>query len=123
MRTGRIIFAALFVAGLIFGGYVWQHAEAEATARADYLAQPVSEDNAVTIAFSASGFLNRDVRVVAFDFGSEDKVIEDAYVDKILNGDLARQFYRVGFRRVVFASGISRAIVIAPQRLQDGAWE
>jgi hypothetical protein len=37
------------------------------------------EDSQVSIGFSANGFLNQDVQIVAFDFGVEDSVLEDVY--------------------------------------------
>ena len=88
-------------AAVASGGYSWIQADRVTTERAAWLSDPVSEDSAVTVAYSAAGFLNRDVRIVAFDFGVEDKVIEDAYADQILNGDEAEEFYHVGFRYVV----------------------
>lgn len=95
---------------LVVGGYWWCQSDRAATERAAWLSDPVSEDGAVTVAYSAAGFLNRDVRIVAYDFGSEDKVIEDAYADQILNGDEAEEFYRAGFRHVVSGNRISRII-------------
>jgi len=96
---------------LIAGGYWWCQSDRAATERAAWLSDPISEDNAVTVAFSATGLSGRDVRVVAFDFGVEDKVIEDAYADQILNGAEAEEFYRAGFRRVISGNRISPILV------------
>lgn len=97
------------------GGLVWQRVSKEASARAEYLSDPVSYDDTVAIEFSATGFLNRSVRVVAFNLGDEDPTTEDVWADRIVHGDAAKDCYSLGFRRVIVSgSNASREIVITP---------
>jgi len=114
MRT--ITITAALLAILIAGGYFWRQADRAATARAEILAEPYSEDDSVTVSFSAGGIFNQDVRVVAYSFGSEDQTIEDVYSDQILHDKLGKAFYEQGFRRVRLpGSKIFRPILIEPQ--------
>ena len=84
---------------------------------AEYLSEPVSYDDTVAVGFSATGFLNRSVRVAAFNLGDEDPTTEDVWADRIARGDAAKDFYRMGFRRVIASgSNVSREIVVAPER-------
>jgi len=113
------IAVALFITMLVAGGYVWRGVEAAADGRSGWVAGTLSEDGAVTVAFSATGLLNRSVRIVAFDFGVEDPVLEDVYMDKIAHGELRSDFYRQGFRRVVSGKRVSEIVDTPQQSLKE----
>ena len=114
--AARCFTVAAFLSILIAGSCVWRQADRAAIARAEILAQPFSEDNSVTVAFSPSGFLNRDVRIAAFDFGAEDRTIEDEYADQILHDTLGKTLYAEGFRNILVpGSDILRPILVDPQ--------
>jgi hypothetical protein len=103
----------LIALALVFliGGYVWQRTDAAASGRVASLADTLSEDDRVSIGFSACGILSQDVRIIAYNFGVEDPVLEDVYADKIANGELRDDFYHLGFRRVISGNRVSRIVV------------
>lgn len=69
----KVCLAVAFVATLIAGGYVWRQADRVGTDRAEWLNVPIrGDDDTIGVAFSADGFLNRDVRVSVFTFGEAD---------------------------------------------------
>jgi hypothetical protein len=106
----RTIAAALFLAGLVAGGFLWHRADAEATARAAWLADSVSsEDDTVGVSLAAVGFLSRDVLVSAYTLGERDQITADFWADEISNSE-AQEFYERGFRKVIISGSISRMI-------------
>ena len=116
MKQTLSILVGLFLAFLI-GGYFYRQADTAAVTRAEILAVPYSEDDSVTVSFSPSGFLNRDIQVIAYDFGERDQTIEDQLTDQILHDSLGRVLYREGFRHVVISSnGHSRIVLIETQK-------
>jgi hypothetical protein len=83
--------------------------------------EPVpGEDDTVGITLVACGVLNRDVIVSAYVFGEEDKSMEDFWLEEIAHGDLATNFYRRGFRRIIVSdSNKTSQIVFAPGHAGD----